>query len=106
MADSIFRGLFDDAFAKLLEVEGETVTYTTSAGVASSISAIFDRMIYANDEKQDGHFHISDNASTGIASPNRGDTVTHESVVWTVIDIRTDDDGSHELRCVAPYAIT
>lgn len=110
MASSKFADKFGGAggaFAKLLEAFGEAITYTPVATrVGISRSAIYNRMTYAVDQNQDAHFQMSSDATLGVATPVRGDRITHEGTIWTVEDARADDDGSHELKCRAPERVT
>ena len=107
MATSKFADKFTAVgFVKLLDQFGEDVTITTPAGASVTRKAIFNRMVFARDHNQDASFQIAADATTGVASPTRGYRITHESVVWTVEEVRTDDDGSHELMCRAPELVT
>ncbi|HYE91764.1 MAG TPA: hypothetical protein VEA38_12120 [Terriglobales bacterium] len=93
---------------KLLGHLGDSVTYTpVSTGVGVSRTAIFNEMVgVAGDKEANAIFTMSSNASTGVASPARGDRITtSDNRVWSIIDIRSDAAGTHELRATTPELI-
>lgn len=72
-----------------------TVTYTTTAGVATSVSAVRIEGIYSIfDNKATCLYHVS---AGDVAAPDRGDRITDGSDTWTVVDIQ-NVDGMWELR--------
>ena len=100
---------FGDKFSeagidRLIDELGDTVTYkVASSGSTSSISAIFNEFVGALDEFGNAIFTIK---SSDVASPKRGDLITLGTNVWTVLDVRSDNAGGHELRVVIPQDIS
>ena len=101
---SIFESLFGGlAFPKLLEQTGDTITYSTVAGVSTSIQAIFNEQVGALDDKANAIFSI---AGSDLASaPGKGDRITRNGTRWTVLEARDSEDGSIEIRVVRPELV-
>jgi len=103
---SSFGTRFTAAFPRLLSEFGQSVTYTpisTLSGITRSV--IFQR---GPDVEERGTATITctTNATTGVAAPARGDTVTVNSVVWVVVGTEVDtDEGNAVLSCVTPEAV-
>lgn len=81
----------------------ETVTYTPKGGSAKSIICIWLKedaeMLYEDGKSRirTVECRIKRDATTGIASPANGDTITKASEDWPVIDILSKSDYSSRL---------
>lgn len=89
-----------DRSAVFLDAAGsgfaESVTYTTTAGVATTITAVSIEQIFAIfDNKQSRLYHVS---AGDVAAPVRGDRITRGADTFQVADVQTVD-GMWELRC-------
>ena len=102
---SRFGDRFEEVgITELVNELGDSVTYTVAAtGSTSTIDAIFNEFVGALDEFGNAIFTIQ---SSDVSSPQRGDTITLASNVWTVLDVRSDNAGGHELRVVIPQVIS
>lgn len=85
---------------KLLDVHGETaITYTVKlGGTTYQRRAIFTAREGVGEERN-AVFVMSTNATTGIADPRRGDTITFGQNLWQVKDVVHGKDGGVELFC-------
>lgn len=106
---------FDDNFAAgslpaLMEVHGQTITYTPVTGSAVSLTAIVGEVNSSIDDEDDGRTEhrermvtiMTDPSSSfgGVAAPSHADSVTIDSEVWAV-DVPGKERGhSVELRVV------
>lgn len=98
---SDFSTKFTAAMPKFLERLAELIIYTTVAGSASTRTAI----VNVSDDFSDvwrATFTMSSNATLGVASPEKGDRITYDSNVWTVVGVVPDYAGGHEIHAVLP----
>ncbi len=87
---------------KLLNRLGDSITYTTLAGSSTTRTAVFD-VLDEYGESRRGVFVMASDAATGVASPVAGDKITDASaLVWTIVDVRPDGAGCHELLAHTP----
>lgn len=95
---SRFGDRFARAFAsQMLPALGEqSVTYTTVAGVTSTIQAVFNEFVGAIDNKARAIFTVSED---DVAAPARGDSFTLDGTRWDVVDVRNAKAGEFEIRC-------
>lgn len=86
---------------------GDTITYTTAAGVESSILAILPPWVRSYEEEESAthdaagcEILIRTDATAGIAAPDIGDTVTISAGTWTVEAIvgQTHSTGTARLQ--------
>lgn len=96
------------AMPRLLGRLGDSVTVTLADGSTLTRTAIFNVQQYAIDHTQDAAFEFTDDSTAGLtaAQATRCTKVTLDSVVWTVIDAKQDEDGGHRLLVKAPQLIT
>lgn len=91
---------------KLLDRLGDSITYTPAAtGTAVTRTAIFNPLDSAGHEAR-GLFHIASDGTTGVAAPARGDRITFNSDVWTVVEIHRDKIGAWELTATLPEGVS
>lgn len=92
-----------DATAVFLNADefAESFTYTFEDGTTRAITGVFVEMVGALDAVQQGTFYVHDNTTTGVASPKRGEKITRNGEVWTVMDSK-EDLGVHAIKCVLP----
>ena len=104
---SMFGDMFSAApVDKLLDVHADTVSYKAVDGTVTSIKAIYNEFVGALDEFGNCIFTISTDPAQGIADPERGDEITFAGEEWTVVDVRDDEAGMSELRCIRPQAVS
>ena len=104
---SMFGDLFGAApMLKLLDVHGDTVSYKNVAGTVTSLTAIYNELVGAMDDFGNAIFTLSTDPTIGVASPSRGDEITFAGDKWTVVDVRDDNAGMAELRCVRGVAVS
>lgn len=98
MLDDDLAAIHADALALGM---ADSVTYTTAAGVASSITGTFSEVPepFIHDEGSEKRRRTCtfDCRRSAIASPGKGDTVTAASGAyagtWDVVDLGSGDDG-------------
>ena len=101
-AASVQAAVFTDA-----TFFGEEVTYTTAAGVESTINALLERIPGTFEEEFSDGFHRVRRAnavvlSADVATPGLGDKLTFDSRDWFVDEHLGDDGvGGHKLALVS-----
>ena len=104
---SMFGDLFDAApMRKLLDVHGDTVSYKAVDGTVTSVTAIYNELVGALDDFGNAIFTLATDATLGITAPERGDEITFAGEQWTVVDVRDDEAGMAELRCIRGQAVS
>lgn len=93
--------MFEDlSFPIMIDHLGDDCDYVSVTGaVTKTIKGIFNEFVGAIDELTRCIITIKSDATLGVASPRRGDQLTVAGNTWYVIDIRSDNAGTHELRC-------
>lgn len=102
MLDDDLAAIHADALALGM---ADSVTYTTAAGVASSITGTFAELPepFLHDEGAEKRRRTCsfECRRSVVATPAKGDTVTAASGAyagtWTVIELGSSDDGGHLL---------
>jgi hypothetical protein len=91
----------DFCMAEMITHLGDSVTYRpVDSATSRTISAVFNEFVGAIDEISRAIFTIhADNDTRGVTNPRRGDRITLDGREWKVVDIRSDEAGTHELRC-------
>jgi hypothetical protein len=96
---SRFGERFARAFAtQMLPTLGEqSSTYTTAAGVSSTVTVIFNEFVGFIDNKQRAIITV---AAADVPAPTRGDSfvIAGETQRWDVIDVRNAKAGEFEIR--------
>ena len=106
MTDLLEQGCLG-AFAE----DSDAVTFKPAGGVAHTVPAIFDRAALV--VETGGEFGVSaykpmvsfakaDFMALSLAAPTQGDTVTIDSVAYTVVE--PQHDGRSEYRCILSRA--
>ena len=104
---SMFGDMFGAApVRKLLDVHSDAVSYKKVDGTVVTVNAIYNEFVAAIDDFGNAIFTIASDPTLGLAEPERGDELTFAGEQWTVIDIRNDEAGMIELRCMRPIAIS
>lgn len=90
------------------KVFSETITYDrASTGAQTSVTAFPEEQVGALDDKQNKLFRIR--RANLTHPPERGDIIYQDVTVpdgstvtdkWWVVDVRIDDIGFYELRCI------
>lgn len=82
---------------------GETVTYTFRDGSSKSITAVPHLNAAGSHIEMEAMFDISNDATIGVASPERGDTITQVNTtgqVWRVERVSENELGMVALVCL------
>lgn len=88
------------AMPKLLDRMGESVTYATVAGSSVTRSAIVN--VSSDGLNWTAIFDIASDSTTGVAAPAKGDRITYDTNVWTVVEVIPNYAGGHEIHAVLP----
>ena len=90
----------DFCMAEMITHLGDSITYrVVNSSTTRTINAVFNEFVGAIDEIARAIFTIHSDAVRGVVEPRRGDRLTLNGVEWKVVDIRSDNAGTHELRC-------
>lgn len=101
MATNFEQDFVDTAWVELLVEHGESITYTPDGGSPSSFSAIFTETsideIYADgeDEVRTATLEV---ARSDVTAPAPKDQATINGLVWVVMSIQAQDDGTSMLN--------
>lgn len=99
--DSDFSNKFTAAaMPKLLERIGESIIYTTVAGSSVTRTAIAN--VGSDGLNWTAVFDTASDSTTGVAAPAKGDRITYDSNVWTVVEVIPNYAGGHEIHAVLP----
>lgn len=95
---SDFGTEFENAWPLMDNHLADDITYIPvgSAGAGTTVRGVFNEFVGAIDDVSRAILTVS---SDEVTSPARGDKFRVAGYLWRVIDIRSDNAGTHELRC-------
>lgn len=105
---SAFDDRFEVAFSALLGELGDDITYTPKGEDVEDVetTAVFRELPIDLQQDPDAimwlrHAEVKVPASV-VTAPAKGETITIDSVVWTIAYIQSSDGGVFTLHCTRP----